>query len=167
LLSTGTAAHTPSSAAAASAAASGGAKRRESKLVGRHLGGSGRYDKGLGPHAHLVAAQGLFGRLVGKGPPAGGSVPAPAVVGGLIGSDGRLGGGPHAQSPSGVGDPGKNGALVFMASAASRGARRPIEVVLGQRRRTRERRRSAHSRRDAAEKRPRVSPELDARSGRE
>ena len=150
------------------AAASGGAKRRKSKLVGRHLGGSGRYDKGLGPHAHLVAAQGLFGRLVGKGPPAGGSVPAPAVVGGLIGSDGRLGGGPHAQSPSGVGDPGKNGALVFMASAASRGARKPIEVVfLGQRRRPRERRRSARSRRDAAEKRTRASPELDARSGRE
>ena len=94
---TGTAA-----SAAASAAASGGAKRRESKLVGRHLGGSGRYDKGLGPHAHLVAAQGMFGRLVGKGPPAGGSVPAPAVVGGLSGSDGRLGGGPQAQSPAGA-----------------------------------------------------------------
>ena len=91
-----------------------------------------------------------------------------AMRGGLIGSDGRLGGGPHPQSPSGVGDPGKNGALVFMASAASRGARKPIEVVfLGQRRRPRERRRSARSRRDAAEKRPRASPELDAWSGRE
>ena len=59
-------------------------------------------------------------------------MPAPAVVGGLSGSDGRLGGGPQAQSPSGVGDPGKNGALGLMASAASRGARRPIEVALGQ-----------------------------------
>ena len=33
----------PPSAAAASTAASGGAKRRESELVGRHQGGSGRY----------------------------------------------------------------------------------------------------------------------------
>ena len=41
LVHTGTAA--PPSAAAASTAASGGAKQRESKLVQRHLGGSGRY----------------------------------------------------------------------------------------------------------------------------
>ena len=41
MVPTGTAA--PPSAAAASTAASGGTKRRESDLVGRHLGGSGRY----------------------------------------------------------------------------------------------------------------------------
>ena len=80
-----------------------GQRRREAAGV-RARGEAPRLERqvqGLGPHAHLVAARGLSGALVRKGPPAGGSVPAPAVVGGLSGSDGRLGGGPYAQSPWG------------------------------------------------------------------
>eukprot|EP00614_Pseudopedinella_elastica_P020078 CAMPEP_0172646764 /NCGR_PEP_ID=MMETSP1068-20121228/240403_1 /TAXON_ID=35684 /ORGANISM="Pseudopedinella elastica, Strain CCMP716" /LENGTH=174 /DNA_ID=CAMNT_0013461029 /DNA_START=1258 /DNA_END=1779 /DNA_ORIENTATION=- len=54
-----------------------GERRHESAGV-RARGEAPRRERqvqGLGPHAHLVAARGLSGCLVGKGPPAGGSVP--------------------------------------------------------------------------------------------